>query len=90
MSDMLCRILLDQDANEVLGLLQNCSLPGSREPPLQVLFSCWMEHALETQGEFQLRMCALALTRLLAAKHPALQTIMVRPRFVPMQFWSCR
>jgi hypothetical protein len=75
-----CRILLDRDPAEILDIIQRCELPvsGSKGTPLSIMFEVWMDHALETQGEFQLRMCALALTRLLASKHPTLQAIMVR------------
>lgn len=75
---MHCRIFVEQDAESTLRILSECAVPADLGPPLPAFFNAWMEHAMDTSGEFQLRLCALAIARLLASKHAALQQIEVR------------
>ena len=73
-----CRVLVEHSADEQLRMLGDCRVPPACGEPLPAFFNCWMDHALDTAGEFQLRLCALAVARLLCSKHPTLKSIKAR------------
>ena len=69
--------MVEQDAETSLRIVSECAVPAALAPPLPAFFNAWMEHAMDTSGEFQLRLCALAIARLLCSKHAVLQQIEV-------------
>ena len=69
-------------------MLGDCRVPPAAGEPLPAFFNCWMDHALDTAGEFQLRLCALAVARLLCSKHPALESIKVSSKHCNLFFPS--
>lgn len=72
---------MEHSADEQLRMISGCNFPASSGDALSLFFNCWMEHALDTAGEFPLRLCGWAIARLLCSKHPALEKIQVRLRW---------
>jgi hypothetical protein len=75
-----CSILVEHSPDEQLRMLAAVPLPPALGEPLPAFFGGWLEHALDTAGEFALRLCALAVARLLCSRHPTLQAIQARAR----------
>ena len=84
-----CSILVERSVEEQLQLLTQCRLSPDESDPVAGFFSMWMEHALDTMGQFQLRVCALAIARLLCSKQPALQAIQVWLAFTAQLLCAC-
>lgn len=91
-----CRILADEEAESQAARLRACNVPpeaasgpGAAAPgagPLVAFLACWAEHATDTRGPFQMRLCAAVLASLLAGKIPEVSQAQVRARSPPASF----
>lgn len=87
-----CRILADEDAAAAAARLRACTLPpeaaasggaaagAAAGDTLVAFLACWAEHATDTRGPFQMRLCAAVLARLLAGKIAEVSQAQVRRR----------
>ena len=69
-------MVVDADVNALFGVLEVAE-NASTSSPLQRVLTVWAEHALDTQGSFQMRVSALALAKLVASRHNAIQSLQV-------------
>lgn len=77
MSWLLCSILVDQEAEAQLAMLATCEVPPAGSNAVAAFLACWTDHAADTRGAYPQRLCALALAKLVASKHPSLSQIQV-------------
>lgn len=68
---------MDQDADSQLAMLASCEVPPAGSNAVVSFLACWTDHAIETHGAYPQRLCALALAKLVASKHPSLSQIQV-------------
>jgi hypothetical protein len=80
---------VEHSADEQLRMISECNFPATSGDALSLFFNCWMEHALDTAGEFPLRLCGWAIARLLCSKHPALEKIQVRLQWPFVLVYAC-
>lgn len=81
----LCRVLVDQEADAQLAMLASCEVPPAGSNAVIAFLACWTAHAADTHGAYPQRLCALALAKLIASKHPSLSQIQVPLRIAMIQ-----